>query len=52
MNALFDALNVVYSKREQQSFIKLNVLSLGFTLCALGFMLIRSTAKSQGRRGT
>lgn len=40
MKAMFDALNVVYSEREKRSFIMLNALSLAFTLCAIGFMLI------------
>src|SRR5262249_15359550 len=40
----FDALNVVYSERERRSFIKLNVLSLDFTLCALVFMLVALAA--------
>ena len=40
MKAMFDALNVVYGEREKRSFIKLNALSLAFTLCAIAFMLI------------
>ena len=40
MKAMFDALNVVYGEREKRSFIKLNELSLAFTLCAIAFMLV------------
>jgi membrane protein len=44
MKAIFDALNVVYGEREKRNFIKLNALSLAFTLCAIAFMLIAMTA--------
>jgi membrane protein len=40
MKAMFDALNIVYGEPEKRSFIKLNALSLAFTLCAIAFMLI------------
>ena len=40
MKALFDALNVVYGEEERRSFLKLNALSLAFTLGALLFMVI------------
>jgi len=40
MKALFDALNVVYGEEERRSFLKLNALSLVFTLGALLFMVI------------
>lgn len=39
MKALFDALNVVYHEREKRGFIKLNSISLTFTLGAVVFML-------------
>ena len=39
MKAMFDALNVVYGEREKRGFIKLNALSLAFTLCAIALML-------------
>ena len=38
MKALFDALNVIYAEREKRGFIKLNLVSLGFTL--LGVILL------------
>jgi membrane protein len=44
MKALFDALNVVYGEKEQRSFIKLNAISLAFTLSALIFMMIALSA--------
>ena len=41
VKAVIDALNVVYGEREKRSFIKLNLLSLTFTTCALaGLMLM------------
>jgi uncharacterized BrkB/YihY/UPF0761 family membrane protein len=50
MKAIFDALNVVYQEREKRGFVKLNAVSLAFTLAgmtltalalgaAVGFML-------------
>jgi membrane protein len=40
MKAIFDALNVVYNVEERCSFIKLNAVSLIFTLSAIVFMLL------------
>jgi membrane protein len=40
MKATFDALNVVYHEKEKRSFIRLNMLSLAFTLGAMVFILI------------
>jgi uncharacterized BrkB/YihY/UPF0761 family membrane protein len=40
MKALFDALNVVYGEKERRGFIRLNAISLAFTLSALIFMMI------------
>jgi membrane protein len=40
MKALFDALNVVHGEKEQRSFIRLNAMSLAFTIGALVFMII------------
>jgi membrane protein len=40
MKAIFDALNIVYGEEEKRSFIKLNSLSLSFTLGAIAFILI------------
>jgi len=39
MKAIFDALNVVYNAEEKRSFIKLNAVSLAFTLSAIVFLL-------------
>nr|WP_244485047.1 YihY/virulence factor BrkB family protein [Bradyrhizobium tropiciagri] len=35
MKAVFDALNVVYEEKEKRGFIKLNLMSLSFTIAAL-----------------
>jgi membrane protein len=40
MKAIFDALNIVYGEDEKRNFIKLNVLSLSFTLGAIMFILV------------
>jgi membrane protein len=40
MKALFDALNVVYGEHERRSFIRLNAISLTFTVCALALLLL------------
>jgi membrane protein len=39
MKAVFDALNIVYDEDEKRSFIKLNLMSLTFTLGAIVFLL-------------
>ncbi|GEO15145.1 hypothetical protein MAE02_28410 [Microvirga aerophila] len=39
MKAVFDALNIVYDEEEKRSFIKLNLMSLTFTLGAIVFLL-------------
>jgi membrane protein len=39
MKAIFDALNVVYNVEDRRSFITLNLVSLGFTLSAIVFLL-------------
>jgi membrane protein len=44
MKAFFDALNVVYGEEERRSFLKLNAVSLAFTLGALLFMVFALTA--------
>jgi uncharacterized BrkB/YihY/UPF0761 family membrane protein len=44
MKALFDALNVVYGEEERRSFLKLNAVSLAFTLGALLFMVFALAA--------
>jgi membrane protein len=40
MKAIMDALNVVYDEKEKRGFIKLNLLSLAFTLAALVAVLL------------
>ncbi|HVX75536.1 MAG TPA: YihY/virulence factor BrkB family protein [Bradyrhizobium sp.] len=40
MKSLFDTLNIVYSEREKRGFLKLNAISLGFTLSAIAFILL------------
>jgi membrane protein len=40
MKAIMDALNVVYEEKEKRSFIKLNLVSLAFTLAAIASMLL------------
>ena len=40
MKAIFDALNVVYDEDEKRSFIKLNLISLSFTLGAIVVLLL------------
>ena len=43
MKALFDALNVAYQEREKRSFVRLTLLTLGFTLGGIVFMIIAMT---------
>jgi membrane protein len=38
--SLFDTLNIVYGEKEERGFLKLNALSLSFTLAGLAFVLI------------
>jgi len=40
MKAIMDALNVVYEEKEKRSFIKLNLVSLAFTLAGIGSLLV------------
>src|SRR5262245_55019128 len=40
MKAIMDALNVVYEEKEKRSFIKLNLVSLAFTIAAIGSLLV------------
>jgi membrane protein len=40
MKAILDALNVVYEEREKRGFIKLNLISLAFTLASLVSILV------------
>jgi membrane protein len=40
IKGLFDALNVVYEEREQRSFIKLNAITLAFTLAMMASIIV------------
>ena len=40
MKAIMDALNVVYEEKEKRGFIKLNLVSLAFTLAAIASMML------------
>ena len=40
MKAVMDALNVVYDEKEKRGFIKLNLVSLAFTLAAIASVLL------------
>jgi membrane protein len=40
MKSLFDTLNIVHNERERRGFIKLNLISLGFTLAGIAFILL------------
>ena len=40
MKAIFDALNIIYDEDEKRGIVWLNVVSLFFTFCAIGGMLI------------
>ena len=44
IKALFGGLNVAYEEREKRGFIKLNLITLGFTLAILIFMLAAMAA--------
>jgi membrane protein len=44
MKALFDALNVVYGEKEKRSFIKLNLVSLAFTLGSILLLMVAVSA--------
>src|SRR3984885_2303039 len=39
MKSLFDTLNIVYDEKEKRGFIKLNVMSLTFTIAAIAFVV-------------
>jgi membrane protein len=44
IKALYDGLNVAYRERETRGFIALNLSSLCFTICMIGFALLALTA--------
>jgi membrane protein len=39
MKSLFDTLNIIYGENEKRGFLKLNAISLAFTLAAIAFVL-------------
>ena len=43
MKAMFDALNVVYHEEEKRGFVRLNAISLTFTLGAMLFVMLALT---------
>jgi membrane protein len=44
MKAIMDALNVVYEEKEKRNFLKLNLISIAFTIAAIGTLLVALTA--------
>jgi membrane protein len=40
IKALFDSLNVVYEEKEKRNFIRLNAVTLSFTIATIAFLLI------------
>ena len=44
MKAIMDALNVVYGEKEKRGFIRLNLVSLAFTLAAIASLLLALSA--------
>src|SRR5689334_18636707 len=40
IKALFDALNVVYEEKERRSFIRLNAITLAFTVAMIAFVIV------------
>jgi membrane protein len=44
IKALFEGLNVAYEEKEKRGFIRLNLVSLGFTVGMLAFLLLTMTA--------
>lgn len=39
MKSLFDTLNIVYGEHEKRGFVKLNAMSLGFTVAGIAFVM-------------
>ncbi len=44
IKSLFGGLNVAYEEREKRGFIRLNLITLGFTLAMLAFVMLAMTA--------
>ncbi len=44
MKAIFDALNIIYDEQERRGLVRLNLISLFFTVCAIGAVLLAVSA--------
>ena len=44
MKAVFDALNIIYDEQESRGIVRLNLISLFFTVCAIGAVLLAVSA--------
>jgi len=44
MKSIFDALNIIYDEQEKRGFVRLNLISLLFTVCAIGGALLAVAA--------
>jgi membrane protein len=44
MKAIFDALNIIYDEEERRGLVRLNLISLFFTVCAIGAVLLTISA--------
>jgi membrane protein len=44
MKAVFDALNIIYDEQERRGLVRLNLISLFFTICAIGAVLLAVSA--------
>src|SRR5438132_10301800 len=44
MKAIFDALNIIYDEDEKRGIIRLNLISLFFTLCAIAAAMLAVAA--------
>jgi membrane protein len=44
MKAIIDGLNIIYDEQERRSFARLNLMSLYFTICAIGGVLLAFSA--------
>src|SRR6266849_574687 len=44
MKAIFDALNIIYDEQEKRGLVRLNLISLFFTICAIAAVLLASGA--------
>ena len=44
MKAIFDALNIIYDEQETRGLVRLNLISLFFTICGIGAVLLAVSA--------